>query len=127
MNWVLDACSLIAYLRGEPGADLMRRILRDSESTCFAHALNISEVYRDFLVTDGRVAAAEAYATILLAGVTIREDLDPALWMDAAARRTAHRMSLADSHWDRPRCATERRLRLQRPSRTRLGRVVGII
>lgn len=67
MNRVLDACSLIAYLRGEPGAALMRRILRDSESTCFAHALNVSEVNlsADFVSSDHHeldvVASSGAY------------------------------------------------------------------
>lgn len=97
MNRVLDACALIAYFRGETGSDVMARIIIDQQSTCFAHALNVSEVFRDFLLRDGEEEAERVYLAIRLANITIREDFDEALWKDAARRKAAHRMSLADS------------------------------
>lgn len=97
MNRVLDACAMIAYLRDEPGADVVTRILQDPDSTCFAHALNLSEVYRDFLHHGEETAAEAAVSALTLVGVTIREDLDAALWKDAARLKNTYRMSLADS------------------------------
>ena len=48
MIFVLDASAMIAFLRGEPGADAVAEILLDSESQCHAHALNLCEVFYDF-------------------------------------------------------------------------------
>jgi predicted nucleic acid-binding protein len=96
MNRVLGASALIAYLRGEAGADVVERILTDPQSTCFTHALNVSEVYTEFLRVDGSTAALEAVASVPELGVMVRTDLDQQLWMDVVHRRQAHRMSWCD-------------------------------
>ena len=49
MNRVLDACAMIAFLRGEPGADVVRAILHNPSDACYAHAINLCEVYYDFV------------------------------------------------------------------------------
>lgn len=48
MTYVLDACAMIAYLRGEVGADVVSAVLLNSSHESFAHALNVCEVYYDF-------------------------------------------------------------------------------
>lgn len=45
MNNILDACAMIAYLRGEPGGEVVDRLLQDPAEVCFAHVLNLCEVY----------------------------------------------------------------------------------
>ena len=42
---VLDAGAMIANLRDEPGADVVERILLDTDALCIAHAVNLCEVY----------------------------------------------------------------------------------
>ena len=76
---------------------MVARIFVDPQSECFVHALNLSEVYRDFLNRDGELAAELALGIIQAANVNVREDFDEALWKDAARRKSAHRMSTADS------------------------------
>ncbi len=40
---------MLAYLRGEPGAERVAASLSDPSVTCYAHAINLAEVYYDFL------------------------------------------------------------------------------
>jgi uncharacterized protein with PIN domain len=44
---VFDASALIAFLRDEPGAEVVESALSVPEK-CYAHALNLCEVYYDF-------------------------------------------------------------------------------
>ena len=48
MPVVLDASAIIAFLRDEPGAQVVADHLRDERQRSFAHALNLCEVYYDF-------------------------------------------------------------------------------
>ena len=44
MIYVLDACAMIAFLKGEAGADVVENALLDANSQCMAHAINLCEV-----------------------------------------------------------------------------------
>jgi PIN domain nuclease of toxin-antitoxin system len=61
---VFDACAMIAYLRGEPGTDVVREILHDPANHCFAHAINLCEVYYDFVRTADIKTARAAISAI---------------------------------------------------------------
>ena len=80
MIYVLDGNAMIAFLRGEPGADVVRLLLRDGANTCFAHAINLCEVYYDFHRAAGGQAATAAIQDLINAGFIAREDLDSAFW-----------------------------------------------
>ena len=54
MIYILDACAMIAFLRGEAGAEVVAEILRDPGDQCFAHAINLCEVYYDFCACQQR-------------------------------------------------------------------------
>jgi predicted nucleic acid-binding protein len=45
--YVIDACALIAYFRGEEGGEKLKEILKDSDNKCYMHAVNLGEVYYD--------------------------------------------------------------------------------
>jgi|GEM_PF-3191521 len=45
MHYVLDACALLAFLRGEEGADKIETLFLDNNNRCSAHAVNLCEVY----------------------------------------------------------------------------------
>lgn len=79
MPIVLDACAIIAYLRDEPGAEVVEEALLNNE--CFVHAINLCEVYRDCLVRDQNLETADDLLNdIADIGVTCREDMDAPLW-----------------------------------------------
>lgn len=97
MAVVLDACALIAFLRDEPGAAVVESLLAEAPGACLAHAINLCEVYYDFLRASDEATARGAIADLLSAGVVPREDLAPALWQAAGRIKVRHRLSLADS------------------------------
>src|SRR5579859_979727 len=41
MNHALDACAMIAYLRGEPGGTVVDGFLNTPADTCYAHTINL--------------------------------------------------------------------------------------
>jgi hypothetical protein len=64
MSVVIDASGLIAYLRDEPGAEIVDSVLV-SPSTCYAHAMNLCEVYYDFFRASDQDVAEAAIQDLL--------------------------------------------------------------
>lgn len=97
MQYLLDACAMIAYLRDEPGADAVESILNDKTHKCYAHAINLCEVYYDFLRAEDEETAKDAIADLISLGVEIRQDLDTAFWQEAGKYKAEiKKISLAD-------------------------------
>jgi hypothetical protein len=80
MNYVLDACSMIALLRREPGEAVVWDCLSDPDATCYAHAINLCEGFYDFYRDGGETAAQDAVEDLKSLGVIERNDLDEAFW-----------------------------------------------
>ncbi len=59
---------MIAYLRDEPGADVVAQALLDPESQAYAHALNLCEVFYDFHRAAGYQEALEAILDLARVG-----------------------------------------------------------
>lgn len=97
MNYVLDASAMIAFLRGEPGADSVFESLLDPESRCYAHALNLCEVFYDFERAAGPHEAVEAISDLTKMGVIEEANLDRTVWQAAGSLKARlRRVSLAD-------------------------------
>ena len=95
MPSVLDACAMIAYLRGEPGAAVVKDHI--AAPGCFAHGVNLCEVAYKFSLAANEQTAEEALLDLGRVGVHPREDLD--LEFRRAACRSKVRypqLSLAD-------------------------------
>lgn len=93
---ILDACAMIAYLRDEAGADVVERLLLDEETSCYAHAINVCELYYDFLRVSDRDTALAAVADLQAMGLLIHEEVESALWQMAGDYKASQRLSLAD-------------------------------
>lgn len=63
MNVVLDACAVIAYERDEPEADVVETYLIE-DHTCWIHAINLCEVYYDFLRVVEEAAAEQVLSDL---------------------------------------------------------------
>jgi predicted nucleic acid-binding protein len=87
---------MIAYLRGEVGADAVRAILLDPTHQSLAHALNLCEVYYEFHRASGAKVAGEAVEDLMAVGVQLRDDISPEFWQTAGALKATRRVSLAD-------------------------------
>jgi PIN domain nuclease of toxin-antitoxin system len=96
LNYVLDACAMIAYLNGETGGDVVDRLLRDSSNSCWAHSINLCEVYYDVIRAAGEANAEQAMSDLAAAGVQDRGDLDATFWRDVGKLKARGRISLAD-------------------------------
>lgn len=97
MIFVVDASAMIAFLRGESGAEVVAEALIDSQSRCFAHALNLCEVFYDFHRASGLKEATEAIRDLLHLGVIEDANLTPDVWKAAGSlKATLRRVSLAD-------------------------------
>jgi PIN domain nuclease of toxin-antitoxin system len=93
---VIDASALIAFLRDEPGADVVENVLSAPEKR-YAHALNLCEVYYDFFRASNQDAAEAAIADLLGLGIEERTEMDSEFWKDVGGLKAVHRrVSLAD-------------------------------
>jgi predicted nucleic acid-binding protein len=97
MSYVLDACAMIAYLQGEPGAPVVDGMLKEAERQCFAHSINLCEVYYDTLRASDEATADQAIADLYVAGVIERNEMDPALWREVGKIKSRGRISIADA------------------------------
>ena len=94
---VFDASAMIAFLRGEPGSDVVLAILKDPASRSAAHAINLCEVYYHFIHYSDEKTAKAAIADIRTAGIQVRRDLSAKFWMRVGqVKGTILRVSLAD-------------------------------
>lgn len=97
MIFVLDACAMIAWLRNESGADVVDRALRDVNSQCLAHAINLCEVYYDAVRRSNETQAQAILNDLQVVGVIERSDFDQAFWQEVGRIKAIHRkVSLAD-------------------------------
>ena len=96
MIHVLDAGPMVAYLKAEPGAPVVAQTFTDNPGECYAHILNLAEVYYLFFRRGGISTAEAAIQTLLDAGVIPREDADSVFWKAAAAFKGRHPLALPD-------------------------------
>ena len=95
MIYILDSCAMIAYLRSEIGANVVQKII-DSVNTCYAHAINLCEVYYDFWRVGGRATAEQAIEDLLVLGVVEKNDFDRFFWKKVGEIKANNKASLAD-------------------------------
>ena len=93
---ILDACALIAYMRNESGAEMVRRALAAPKTKVLIHAVNLYEVFYDtYRQQPGLAHLVPEFAK--KAGIQIFGRIDHRLMEEAAMLKVSFRMSLADS------------------------------
>jgi predicted nucleic acid-binding protein len=93
----LDACAVIAYLRNETGADVLKDIIEQPTSLLAMHFCNLGEVYYDFFRSDGLAAAQMAWSNILALPFELRRDSDDAFIQRVGIIKVEERVSFADA------------------------------
>ncbi len=94
---ILDACAMLAFVRREPGANVVDELLTENNTVCYAHAINVCEVYYDFVRSEGIIKASEVVKDLLVIGMVLQEDLDQEFWkMVGNLKVTPGKLSLAD-------------------------------
>ena len=65
---VLDASAMVAFLRDEPGAEVVEASSPVEPPACIAHAVNLCEVFYNFLEASGEDAARVAIDDFVACG-----------------------------------------------------------
>jgi PIN domain nuclease of toxin-antitoxin system len=93
---VLDASAMNALLRNESGAEAVEALLLDPDTLCFAHSVNLMEVYYDFLRQTDKATAQGFIEGLFAAGVVERNDLDRVFWEAVGEWKARGHISIAD-------------------------------
>jgi predicted nucleic acid-binding protein len=93
----LDACAVIAYLRQEPGADVLKALIELPTTFLAMHVCNLGEVYYDFFREDGLTAAQTAWTNTLALPLALRRDTDDAFIQRVGVLKVEERISFADA------------------------------
>ena len=101
MLYVLDACSIIAFLKAEPGGDVVKRLLdqslTDSSLDLLMHRINLLEIYYGFYRDDGKERATEIYNKIKGLPISFYSDVSEELLLESGRLKASYSISLADS------------------------------
>ncbi len=84
----LDASALLADIKGEPGAETVRGMMREAADGLFMHAVNAGEVAYH-LIRFGLPPIA-AFRLAAPKGVVIVEDMERRLWERSAVLKAEH-------------------------------------
>ncbi|MDQ6603088.1 MAG: PIN domain-containing protein [Chloroflexota bacterium] len=87
---------MIAFLRNETGAAIVEAVLTSDTDTCIVHAINLCEVYDDFIRSSDEATARSAITDLENLGVIVREDMDRIFWEEIGRYKATNRASLAD-------------------------------
>jgi PIN domain nuclease of toxin-antitoxin system len=97
MNYVVDACALIAFLRKEEGADKLRNLMKDPGNSFYMHAINLCEVYYDTCRVSGENKAENLFEDIKQLPIQVIWGLDKNLVKLAGKYKSRYKISFADS------------------------------
>jgi hypothetical protein len=77
-SYCLDACAVIAYLRQEPEAEVLKALIELPTTFLAMHVCDLGEVYYDFFREDGITAAQTAWTSTLALPLGLCRDTDDA-------------------------------------------------
>ena len=100
-NYVLDACALVAVLKGENGAEdvdnLFQQAVKGEAALCMS-IINLLEVYYGFIGDIGLTETVDMMKNIENTPLAIIDTVSQRVYHEAARLKgTYHRLSLADA------------------------------
>jgi predicted nucleic acid-binding protein len=100
MNYVLDACALIALLKREDGWDLVNALFnqaRTGEITLYMHIINLLEVIYGFRRDKGTAYAVNILKNVHASPIRIIDTVSQPVFDEAARLKGTNKMSIADA------------------------------
>jgi predicted nucleic acid-binding protein len=88
---------VIAYLRNETGADVLKEIIEQPTSFLAIYVCNLGEVYYDFFRSDGLAVAQLVWSNILTLPLALRRDSDDEFIQRVGVIKVEERVSFADA------------------------------
>ena len=95
--YVVDACSLIAYLRGEKGSDKFCSLLKNTNNKFLMHSVNLGEVYYILLRISGIEKSKEFFEDVTKLPIDIIWTLNIPFIELVGKYKTSYRISYADA------------------------------
>lgn len=93
----MDANSLLASIRNEPGGNVAEARLADPNQDCVAHSVNLCEIFYDAMRVTDLPTAQLTIADLFALGLTERNDLDTSFWQLVGQLKVSPgKVSLAD-------------------------------
>ncbi len=97
MNIILDACAVIAFVRNETGADLVRETITNQNNNKMIHVVNLCEVYYNFYRDIGESETEKLIQELSDINIKTRFDLSSKIWRQVSQYKALiKRISLAD-------------------------------
>ncbi len=87
---------MLAYLNNESGADVVEDLLTDPGRHCYAHAVNVCEVYYQVLRKQGQAIADASVQKLLSFDIDIREEMKEAFWRRVGQNKVSFTLALGD-------------------------------
>jgi len=100
MDYLFDACALIAFLNDEAGADTVAGLLTqkgDTTDHVFITCVQALEVYYDRIYVKGREYADTFLENLYSSTVVVLHDISRDVIREAGRFKTSYSMSLADA------------------------------
>jgi predicted nucleic acid-binding protein len=100
VSYVLDAFAVVAYLRDEPGAEAVARLLRAARAgrvRLLMHWINLGEVYYTVRREEGSARAAVVLAQVKGYPMTLLSDCAEEFLLTAADLKATYSISYADA------------------------------
>jgi predicted nucleic acid-binding protein len=98
--YIFDACSLIALLANENGADVVKNLLEkasNEEIQILMHKINFLEVYYYIYRKYNEQAALKLLEDIKISPIKIKTEITDDILINAGRLKSMYKMSLADS------------------------------
>ena len=99
-SYVLDACSLIALLTNENGADIVKDLLqkaKNAEINIMMHKVNFLEVYYYIYKRYNEMIALKLLEDIKTTPIKMDTEITDEILINAGRLKSLYKMSLADS------------------------------
>jgi len=93
---IIDASAITALLRAEAGGEIVRSLLSNPDAVCYAHSVNLCEVYYDTIRISSRRQASLAINTLYKDGLIERRDMSRKFWHQVGDLKARGRISIAD-------------------------------
>lgn len=96
-KFILDACSLIAFINAEKGGNKIKTLLEDPRNEIFMHMINLGEVYYGFYRAEGREKAETVINNLIQLPINFVEDMSIDFVKTAGKYKANYRISFADA------------------------------
>ena len=96
-KYILDACALVAFVRKEPGYEVVRDILVEAMAgkvVVYINIINLLEVHYGFRREDGLPKAESLYDMVLRLPIIINENISREVFLESSRFKSSYRMSL---------------------------------